>query len=494
MSRLWVLIILSQLALSASAFAQSPCPTAYQTAASTRSSDLVCTVPQVYGPGGLVGTTYGGPLFPTAFHNVHFSATSVSSLVPINAEIGVQLSQLPLASPVAGFIFENGVLQEAYSFGPVLTDRAETIGKRRIFVGVSYQYFDFDKADDVNLKNFGAVYLHESEPTICTGPHPPACFGPAGSQEPVYTQDIVTTQNRIDVKVNQVTIVGTYGILHNLDVSVAIPLIDVRMTMDSSANIISFEAPSTAPGCTTGTTGCIEHYFNDPAPANIPGETFNSSSSASFVNNNSSFGIGDLRLRGKYVAWHSAKEKSAIAVGLDLRLPTGNAYNFQGSGTYGVRPFAIYSYSARVSPHASFAFEKNGSSVLAGTVTGTTTSTAVSTAQLPNVVSYAGGADGSVTHWLGLSADYIGVSLLNEPRFKTTSYSDVGAFNPYNTPVGSYPTITTFTSTANQTNISLGAKVRPLARLLVTGNVLFRLNDAGLHFKPSPLLGVSYTF
>jgi hypothetical protein len=99
-----------------------------------------------------------------------------------------------------------------------------------------------------------------------------------------------------------------------------------------------------------------------------------------------------------------------------------------------------------------------------------------------------------VTHWLGLSADYIGVSLLNEPRFKTTSYSDVGAFNPYNTPVGSYPTITTFTSTANQTNISLGAKVRPLARLLVTGNVLFRLNDAGLHFKPSPLLGVSYTF
>jgi hypothetical protein len=24
--------------------------------------------------------------------------------------------------------------------------------------------------------------------------------------------------------------------------------------------------------------------------------------------------------------------------------------------------------------------------------------------------------------------------------------------------------------------------------------VLFRLNDAGLHFKPSPLIGVSYVF
>jgi hypothetical protein len=36
--------------------------------------------------------------------------------------------------------------------------------------------------------------------------------------------------------------------------------------------------------------------------------------------------------------------------------------------------------------------------------------------------------------------------------------------------------------------------VRPVARLLVTGNVLFRLNDEGLHFKPSPLIGVSYVF
>ena len=68
-------------------------------------------------------------------------------------------------------------MQEATSFGPVLTDRAETLGKRRIFVGVSYEYFDFDKADNVNLKNFGAVYTHEPEPTECTGPTPPLLHG-----------------------------------------------------------------------------------------------------------------------------------------------------------------------------------------------------------------------------------------------------------------------------------------------------------------------------
>ena len=58
-------------------------------------------------------------------------------------------------------------MQEATSFGPVLADRAETLGRRRIFVGASYEYFDFDKADGVNLKSFGAVFNHEQEPTIC---------------------------------------------------------------------------------------------------------------------------------------------------------------------------------------------------------------------------------------------------------------------------------------------------------------------------------------
>ncbi len=471
MSRVRVLIILSQLTLSASAFAQSPCPTQVLLGSSAqRSSDLICVVPQVYGPGGLVGTNNGGPLYPTMFHSVHFQASSVSSLAPVNAEIGVQLSQVPLASPVSGFIFANGVMQEATSFGPVLTDRAETLGKRRIFAGVSYEYFEFDKADNVNLKTFGAVYTHEPEPTICSIiPSTPCYKAPDGTEEPVYTQDIVTTQNRIDIKVNQVTIVGTYGLSDNLDVSIAIPLVDVRMTMDSSATIHSFEPPPPI------------HYFSPP-PTVIPGETYVDGANASFVNSNSAFGIGDLRLRGKYVAWHGAREKAAVATGLDLRLPTGDAYKFLGSGAWGLRPFVIFSYSGRVSPHASAGVEVNGNSVLAGTVT----SQPVTTGQLPNVFSYSAGADASVARWLGLSADYIGTSLLNAARLETSTFPDVQGIN--------HPTVTTFVSTINQANISAGAKLRPFARLLVTGNVLFRLNSEGLHFKPSPLIGVSYTF
>src|SRR3984885_2301027 len=168
MSRLTVLCGLLLVSVATAILAQSPCPTQeILGSAAKRSSDLVCVVPQVYGPGGLVGVGNGGPLSPTQFHEAHCQAPSINSFGPINAEIGVQLSQVPLASPVSGFIFANGVMQEATSFGPVLADRAETHGRRKIFVGASYEYFDFEKADGVNLRSFGAVFNHEQEPTIC---------------------------------------------------------------------------------------------------------------------------------------------------------------------------------------------------------------------------------------------------------------------------------------------------------------------------------------
>jgi hypothetical protein len=238
--------------------------------------------------------------------------------------------------------------------------------------------------------------------------------------------------------------------------------------MTSNANIYNIEPPP------------VTHMFA-PVTDN-PRETYISPFNAILTNSDTATGVGDLRLRGKYVAWRDAKERSAVAVGLDLRLPTGDAYKFLGSGTWGLRPFVIYSYSARVSPHASAGFEGNGNSILAGTVT----SQPVTKAQLPNVFTYSAGADASIRRWVGVSGDFIGTSLLNEARIENSTFTDYKG-NPH-------ANVTTFTSTVNQANISLGAKVRPVARLLVTGNVLFRLNDAGLHFKPSPLLGISYVF
>ena len=119
--------------------------------------------------------------------------------------------------------------------------------------------------------------------------------------EPIYTNDIVATQNRIDVKVNQVTLVGTYGLSDRLDVSVALPVVDVRVGMTSYATINNFEPPP------------VNHMFAHIT--NNPRETYIGPFNAILTNSDSTTGVGDLRLRGKYVAWRDAKEKSAVAVG-----------------------------------------------------------------------------------------------------------------------------------------------------------------------------------
>jgi hypothetical protein len=430
---------------------------------------LICLVPQIYGPAGLVGQNFDGPLISTTGHSVHFQAAAVNDFGPINSEIGVQLSQLPLASPASGFVFSFNpslgvVARSNESLGPILTDRAETLGKQKLFVGVSYQFFNFDKADGVNLRNFGVVLSHEPEPTVCaSSPSTPGC---ATTGSPTYTNDVVATKNSLDLKVHQITIVATYGVTDRLDLSIAVPLLEVRMGMYSSATLFNFEPPP------------VNHAFFPISPTNH--ETYVSSTNAIFFNGNSSRGIGDIVLRGKFLAWKG--EHSAVAVGMDAHLPTGDANNFLGAGAWGIRPFATYTYSGRISPHATIGMQTNGDSVLAGDIT----TQPATTAHLPDIITYSAGVDAGIVRRLSVSVDFLGQSLRDAAKIATTTYTDY---------VGdAHPNITTSKGVLNQDSIAAGIKLNLAGKLLFTANVLYQLNNAGLHSKPIPLAGLSYTF
>ena len=468
-------LILLMLSLPAMAFAQhSACPTSLSTSSNppqiARTGELICVVPQVFGPAGLVGQNFDGPLVSTTGHSVHFQAAAVNNFGPINSEIGVQLSQLPLASPASGFIFAFNpslgvVARSAESFGPILTDRAETIGKKKLFLGVSYQFFNFDKADGVNLQKFGVVMTHEPEPEVCaSSPSTPGC---STNGVPTYTHDIVATQNSVDLKVHQFTIVATYGITDRLDISLAVPLLEVRMAMYSNANIFNFEPPP------------VNHAFAVPTTAS-KNETFISPTNALFFNGNSATGVGDLVIRGKFLAYKG--EHSSVAVGMDAHLPTGDANNFLGAGTWGVRPFVTYSYSGRISPHASVGFQGNGDSVLAGDIT----TQPATKAHLPDIFTYSAGVDAGIGRRLSVSFDFLGQSIRDAAKIASSTFTDF---------VGdTHPNITTSTGIVNQASIAGGFKANLVGQLLFTANVLYQVNHAGLHSKPIPLAGLSYTF
>ncbi len=457
--------------------AQGPCPTATSTTTSTiptRSNNLICLVPQVYGPGGLVGVDHGGPLFSTAnfSHAAHFTNSAVASLTPLNAEIGTQISQLPITSPVSGFVFSFNpslgvVSRQTEGFGPILTERPDTIGKHKLFVGFSYQYFNFDKADGVNLKNFGAVFQHELETGLCGTGSPITCI----DGQPVFQRDVIATQNRIDLKVHQVVAVATFGVTSRFDLSVAVPILNVRSGINSDGTIDSFETSADFPPC------CV-HQF-DPTNSQIPShETFFASNHADFFDSKSANGIGDVIIRGKYEVLKG--EKVSLAVGGDIHLPTGDAHNFLGSGTWGVRPFATVAYAGRISPHGTFGYQRNGDSILAGDITSNTS------AHLPDGLTYSAGVDVGVTHKLSVTGDFIGQSLINTKKMSMVTFTDFGGT--------AHPNITSSTATISQAYVSAGAKFNPFGKLLVIGNVLFQVNEAGLHSKPVPLIGLSYTF
>jgi hypothetical protein len=495
----FVLVILALLSTAAEAQTTlgGPCPTSHSTTQviSSISRDLICIVPQVYGPGGLVGFDHNGPLGSTDTasaqfkHAVHFQAASLASFAPLTTAIGTQLSNLPITSPASGFTFSFnptlGVVSETtQNFGPILTERAQTVGRHKLFVGFSYQYFDFDNVDGINLKNFGAVFRHELELCPSNNTAGVSCSPNSSGQNVVtITKDFISTQNRIDLKVHQFTAVGTFGITNRLDLSIAIPILDVRMNMNSDATIQEIESTDS-----TIVPACCVHQFN-PSPLQ-PGETlgplFTSPSNGSMFHNNATFvrggsaaGIGDVVLRGKFQVLRG--EKVGLSGGLDIHLPTGDELNLLGAGTWGIRPFVTFSLAGRVAPHASFGYQVNGDSILAGDVAFDTK------AHLPNIISYTAGLDAGITRHVSASVDFLGTTLTDQKKILNAA--------PVTDFVGvSHPDITTQTATVNQASIALGGKVNPFGRFLLTADVLFRVNDAGLHSKPVPLVGVSYTF
>jgi hypothetical protein len=237
------------------------------------------------------------------------------------------------------------------------------------------------------------------------------------------------------------------------------------------------------------TDGTGYYHFFDLSDPSSPDGLFSNSKAAS--------GIGDVVFRAKGTVIKG--EHARLALGIDVRTPTGDAKSFLGSGAPGTKPFLAASYSAKVSPHVNLGFEYNGQSILAGapqTVSGNSVLTGAS-GKLPNEFFYSFGADAGITKKLTVAADLLGARLSTTGRIHTVPYvSPVGGTVAAPTPTP-YPGVTTiglYKDSVNTLDISLGAKYSPFGNLLLTGNVVFKANDPGLRAKVVPLVGASYSF
>src|ERR1700693_491753 len=203
-----------------SASAQVICPLS-----GTSSSKLVCLLPQVYGPWGLNASTNSIPAdLLTNGHQGHFQDAFLTSFGPINDAVGIQVSQLPLASPSSGISFIYDTALKTFSpsteesLGPILGERASTIGRNKLYVAFSFQYFNFNSIDGQNTSNIPAVLQHRFFPGDPASPlgflQPcPNQSGLAGgyANNTCFVRDYIQTANNIDLTVRQYTLYATYG-------------------------------------------------------------------------------------------------------------------------------------------------------------------------------------------------------------------------------------------------------------------------------------------
>jgi hypothetical protein len=127
------------------------------------------------------------------------------------------------------------------------------------------------------------------------------------------------------------------------------------------------------------------------------------------------------------------------------------------------------------------AYQWNGDSVLAGDVTRGTKG------NLPDQLFYQVGADLGVTNRLTLAVDLLGRTVIDGQRMVGDTFAALDGRS-------TFPNVRFETGSFNVLNGSVGVKFNPVGNLLVDVNVLFKLNDAGLRDKITPLVGFEYSF
>jgi hypothetical protein len=406
----------------------------------------------LYGPNGLVVNS--NQVLPDgSTHSGHFNSAFQSNFTQFNVALASQLTSLPLPSPASGFTYRfdaatGTFVRSTQSFGPILTDRAETIGRGRFAFNYNFQYFSFDRLEGIDLGRVPSIFTHDD-------------FELGGGRA-----DIVNTRNTIDASVGQWTGALSYGLTDRLDLSLAVPLVRTRLNVISAATIER-----------VGTGEAREiHFFRDPdAPGGIGDErTFQAGGSAA--------GIGDIivRLKGS-VLRQSAR---GLALGIDLRMPTGDERNLLGSGAFGAKPFLAYSDTfGRISPHVNLGYQWNGSSILAGDP-----AEAIE-ADLPDQVLYALGADVGVTEKFSLTADWLGRWAIDSPRVRVQPFTASGPATEITLDDIAIETESFWASSA-----AVGFKANLHGRLLIDFNLRFTVGSNGLSDRVTPLIGFEYSF
>jgi Putative MetA-pathway of phenol degradation len=355
-------------------------------------------------------------------------------------------STYPVASASSSITYTFNPKTETFErrtlvLGPIIGERAETIGKGQLDFGVSLSFVDFST---INGDSLGDLVNQPSiNGRVVSFPVP----GGVTLKDGRFTNFLpVEVHANIDVQATIGTPSITYGVTPDFDVNLSLPLLATYLKVAVNETVPDPRLPQfMLPDC-GGPDG-------PPCdPNDIRPTTLNTQAADRAV------GFGDLLLRLKYIILRDRPVD--LAAGLGVSFPSGNPDNFQGTGTYQVQPQLIVSktIAERFQPLLNLGVNINADDV-----------------------------DRSSFRWaVG------GTGLLYGPLTAAAVFLGTNEFNAQTDPIES-----PFFFQINRNdyyNFSFGLRCLFAETGVVSANVIVPLNDDGLRADYIPTLGVEYTF
>jgi hypothetical protein len=388
-------------------------------------------------------------------HGDHFVPSAVEGNATVIAfltnAISSSLGNVPLAaaSGSSTFRFEGGVpVRTSISAGPILAERAQTIGRGRVLVGLSRTGVRYRTLRGVSLDRLRLVFTHANvDFEGCDAIFEGDC---SEMGVPAFENETIELNLDLDMGLDVTTFLVAYGISDRVDIGVAIPVVRSEIRGTSVAQIVPFG------------TGPVPHFF-DGTPED-PVLT-----ASRFVDDAAS-GLGDVAVRLKA----NLREGEPVSLGIlaEGRFPTGREEDLLGSGGVDLRGLAVL--SARFgdfSPHANVGYLFRGKE--------RDTDSFLATA----------GFDHLLAPWATLAADFIAAFEVGTSRL--TVGDDVVVDAPQRR------TIRT-TDIPNRRDdllsASIGFKLSTGRGLIGIANAAWPLNRGGLRTNVLWTLGAEYTF
>ncbi len=385
------------------------------------------------------------PSIVGGIHGSHFLGSAqggnLSVISFVTNAVAANASNLPLSATSSGatFKFENGFpVKTSESSGPIFGERAQTLGRGHLLMGLNLTGIRFKTLRGEPLDNLSFNFTHEDVP------------GTPGYGNPIFENDVIQVRMSLFVNLDVYQFFATYGLLDRVDLSVAVPLVHTSIEGRSVAQIQPFGPPP------------VFHFFG--------GTSANPILRAAAATFGSATGLGDIATRLKVNL--STSDKLSVAVLGDARWPTGKEQDLLGAGDLSVRGMAIFSSKfGTFSPHLNAGYLY--------------TKAALENDQFLATV----GFDQVMSDWATFAGDVISTWQLGSARL--TLPGPVVYDTPYVRTV--YPT-TIPNRRDNNVSASIGMKLRTGKSGTVVGNALIPIMKGALEPNVIWTAGVEFNF